>query len=406
MYRVQRWGVAAIFAVHGAAQGTFASRIPAIAENLHLSAGWLGLALFMPAAGSLSAMPFAGRLIHRIGGRRSTQLLLAAWCLALILPALAPDLLALCACLAVFGACAGTADIAMNAQGSALEQRMGKSIMSSLHGSWSIGGFIGAGVGVVAARWDVPVLAHFAAVSTVLLIVGQIACRTLPQRADEHAGPDGAADEPEPPRFSLPRGPVLVIGLVAFCAVFAEVAGSDWCGVYLRDVLDSGHAIAAFGVAVFAVGMAAARLAGDRLIRWLGPVRSVRACASVGAVGAALIVVGANSTLTIIGFAMMGVGVAVVVPLAFAAAGRFGAEGGHAGRGSAIAGVATVAYGAGLAAPGVIGGVASLTSLRGSFILITILVAIVAIAASVLRNRNTESVNSVETPTASATTTF
>jgi MFS family permease len=180
---------------------------------------------------------------------------------------------------------------------------------------------------------------------------------------------------------------VLLIGLVAFCAVFAEVAGSDWCGVYLRKVLDSGHALAAFGVAVFAVSMAGARLTGDRAIRRFGAVNCVRIGATAGAVGAALIVLALNPALTIVGFGLMGVGIAVVVPLAFAAAGRLGAARGSAGRGAAIAGVATVAYGAGLAAPGAIGGLASLTSLRGSFVLITALVAIVAIGAGVLRSR-------------------
>lgn len=399
MYRAQRWGIAAIFAIHGTVQGSFASRIPAMSERLSLTAALLGVALFMPSVGSLSSMPFAGRLIHRIGGRRSTQLLLGAWCLALVLPAIAPNLAVLCVVLVLFGAAAGTADIAMNAQGSALEHRMDKSIMSSLHGMWSIGGFIGAGIGVLAAHWDVDVRVHFGVMAVVLLVAGQIACRALPRRAAEFAG--AAADEPEPPRFSLPRGPVLVIGLVAFCAVFAEVAGSDWCGVYLRDVLGSGHALAAFGVAVFAVSMAAARLTGDRVVRRFGPVSSVRTGAVAGTLGAILIVTALNPALTIVGFGLMGVGIAIVVPLAFAAAGRFGAAAGNAGRGSAIAGVATVAYGAGLAAPGAIGGLASATSLRGSFILITALVAIVAIAATALRNRGSDAPESVEPPTMS-----
>jgi predicted MFS family arabinose efflux permease len=382
MYRAQRWGIAVIFAIHGMVQGTFAARIPAISENLGLSAGLLGLALFMPSVGSLSLMPLAGRLIHRVGLRRSTQLMLGAWTVVVVLPALAPNLLTLCLSLALMGACAGLADIAMNAHGSAVEQGMGKSIMSGLHGMWSIGVFLGAGVGALAAAWDVDVRVHFAVVAAVLLVIGQAACRTIPVRM-----PGAAEAEPEPPRFSLPRGPVLLIALVAFCAVFVEVSGSDWAGVYLRKVSHSGHAEAAVGVAVFAVLMAASRLSGDGLVRRLGPTSAVRAMAAIGTVGAVMIVLAINGAVTIIGFGLMGVGIAIVVPLAFAAAGRIGSArgGGQAGAGSAIAGLATVAYGAGLAAPGAIGGLASVTSLRGSFVMITVLVAVVCLGAAVLR---------------------
>ncbi len=382
MYRAQRAGVSVIFTIHGMVQGTFAARIPAIAEHLHLSAGLLGLALLMPAVGSLSLMPRAGWLIHRTGLRTSTQMMLAAWTLALLLPAFAPNLVLLCAGLALFGASSGLADIAMNAQGSAVEQGMGKSIMSGLHGMWSIGVFFGAGLGALAAYFDVGVPVHFTVVSLTLLVIGQVAARTIPR-----LGPGAVAAEPEPPRFSLPRGPVLIIGLVAFCAVFGEVAGSDWCGVYLRRILGSGHATAAFGVAVFAISMAGGRLAGDYVVRRLGPVASVRILAIAGTAGAAMILAAVNTVTTIVGFGLMGIGVAIVVPLAFAAAGRIGSAQGQAGAGAAIAGLATVAYGAGLAAPGAIGGLASLTSLRGSFVLIVLLIAVIAASAGALRER-------------------
>ncbi|HEY2792922.1 MAG TPA: MFS transporter [Micromonosporaceae bacterium] len=383
-FRAQRIAIGVVFAVHGAVAGTFATRIPAISEHLHLSPGELGLALLMPGIGSVGLMPLTGRLIHRIGGKAATQVLLAAWCLALMLPSLAPNLGTLCAVLLVFGACAGTADVAMNAQGVAVEHLMGKSIMSSLHGLWSIGGFAAAGVGALVLRFNVAVLPHFAGVSLVLLVIGQLACLRLPTTA----APQPSEDEPKPARFALPRGPVLAIAVIGFCAVFPEVAGQDWAAVYLRRVLDSGHASAALGYTVFAAGMAICRLTGDRLIRRIGPVATVRIGALAGTVGAVVIVWAVNTPVTIVGFGLMGVGIAVVVPLAFAAAGRIGARKGSAQTGDAIAGVATIAYGAGLAAPGAIGGIASWTSLRASFILVALLVAIVAVGAGVLRVRD------------------
>jgi hypothetical protein len=381
--RRQRWAIATIFAVHGAVAGTFATRIPAIAEHLHLGPGALGLALVMPAAGSLSMMPLTGRLIHRVGTRAATRLLIAVFCATLALPALAPSLPVLCVVMVCLGAAAGTSDIAMNAEGSALEQRMGTSIMSSLHGMWSVGGFVAAGIGTAAARADVGARLHLAAMALLLLAVGQVAGLALP--ADPAAGePVPAGEKGERPRFGLPSGVVLVIGLVAFCAVFAEAAGADWAAVYMREMLGSGHATAAATYGVFAASMAVTRLAGDRVVRRFGAAPTVRWGAAAGAAGGALIVARLGTAPTIAGFGLLGLGIAVVVPLAFAAAGRVGSARGPAGTGNAIAGVATIAYGSGLAAPGAIGGIADLTSLAWSFVLISALVLAIALAAGVL----------------------
>jgi MFS family permease len=399
-FRSDRVAIGAVFAAHGAVQGTFATRIPAISEHLHLTPGSLGIALLMPGVGALALMPTTGRVIHRLGARAATRLLMAMWCLALILPSLAPNLPALCVALLVFGACAGMADVAMNAQGSALEQRVGKSIMSSLHGLWSVGGFAAAGIGALAAAANIGVATHFGVMALVLLTISLFACHGLPATAPVVA--EAGIDEPKPPRFALPTGIVLVIALVAFCAVVCEIAGSDWAAVYLRRVLGSGHATAALGYTVFAAGMATCRLVGDQIIRRLGPVRTVRIGASVGTCGVLVVAWAVNPAATIVGFGLIGVGVAVVVPLAFAAAGRVGARGGSAQTGHAIAGVATIAYGAGLAAPGMIGGIASFASLRVSFLVVAAAAAAVAASASVLRIRPSDPPSAVQPDPADA----
>jgi MFS family permease len=410
-FRAQRIGVATVFAVHGAVTGSWAARIPAISEHLHLSAGTLGIALLMPAIGSIGLMPFTGRAIHRVGGRAATRLLIAFWCAALALPAVAPSLPWLCATLVIFGAAAGTSDIAMNAQGSSLEQRMGKSIMSGLHGMWSVGGFVAAGIAALAARGHVGAPVHLALMALALFVVGQLGCALLarPAVAETNAAPQGennaapqGGTNAARPRFGFPPGIVLLIGLVAFCAVFGEVAGADWCAVYMRRVLHSASATAAAAYTVFAFTMSVARLTGDRVVRWFGEVATVRASAVAGAAGAALVMAAVSELTTMVGFGLMGLGVAVVVPLAFAAAGRIGsAQGGEAGAGHAIAGVATIAYGAGLAAPAAIGGIATLTSLPISFGFVAGLIAVVSVTAQVLRPR-TASVSGSDRATVAA----
>src|SRR5262245_44592834 len=114
--RRARFAVAVIFAVHGAVVGSFATRIPWIAGRLHIDAGWLGIALLFGAIGATGAMPFAGRITHRFRSRPLARWLMVAWCLALVPTAFAPSVWVLCATMLVYGAAAGLADVAMNAQ--------------------------------------------------------------------------------------------------------------------------------------------------------------------------------------------------------------------------------------------------------------------------------------------------
>ncbi|MEV6523080.1 MFS transporter [Longispora sp. NPDC051575] len=368
-----RWAVLAVFAVHGTVSGSLAARMPWIAEHVGAGPGQLGVALTMPAVGALTAMPFAGRIVARLGGRRATQVLIAAWAAVLVLPALAPTLPALCAALLLAGMCAGTADMAMNAEGVAVEKLLDRPVLSGLHGGWSVGGLLAGGLGALLARAGVDARAHFAVLGAVLVVLGLVAGRSLPP---------GPATR-ERTAFALPRGAVLAIGLVGFCAVFAETATADWSALYLVRVLGSDQATGALAYAGFAAAMTCARFTGDAVVHRFGPVRTTAVAGAVGTLGGVLVVVAWAPWLAVAGFSLIGLGIATVVPLAFSAAGRTGGSG--ASGTHAIAGVATIAYGAGLAAPGVIGGLADVTSLTVSFAVITGLVAVVALSARVLR---------------------
>jgi predicted MFS family arabinose efflux permease len=374
--RAARVATSVIFAVHGAVTGTFAARLPWLADHVGVSAGGLGVALLMPGIGALAAMPLSGRLTHRYDLRSLTRILILMWCAALVLPALPTTLPVLCAALAVYGAAAGVADVAMNAQAVVIEQGYGRSVMSAFHGFWSVGGLAGAAAAVLAARHGVDARVHFAATAAVLSLVTLIAAtRLLPHR------PEPEVDAP--PAFALPTGAVLPIGLIGLCAVFAEGAGLDWSAVYVRDVLDNSAGTAAATVAVFSISMAVARFAGDRVVRRLGPVATVQLAALCAAVGALAVVLGRHVVPVMAGFGVLGAGIAVVVPLVFAAAGRLDE---HPGRN--LAGVAGIAYGSGLIAPGVIGGIAHVSSLTMSFIVVAGLVVVMGAAAPVLRPRS------------------
>jgi MFS family permease len=371
-----RVATSALFVVHGVVAGTFGARLPWVADHVGVGVGGLGIALLMPGVGALLAMPLSGRLIHRFDLRTLARVLILCFAVTLVLPSLPTNLPLLCVTLIVYGAGAGLADVAMNAEAVLIEERYGRSVMSSFHGWWSVGGLAGSAAAALAARADVDGRLHFLGTAIVLVVIALVAApRLLPHRP--------APDLDAPPAFALPSRAVLAIGLVGLCAVFAEASGLDWSAVYVRDVLGNAASTAAVTVSVFSVSMAAARFAGDGLVRRLGPVMTVRLAGVCATIGALTVVLGHNVVLVIVGFGLIGAGIAVVVPLVFAAAGRIGDSPGRS-----LAGVAGIAYGSGLIAPGVIGGIGHAFTLTASFVLVAVLTAVMGVFGTVLRPRH------------------
>ncbi|KUN97236.1 MFS transporter [Streptomyces caeruleatus] len=368
-----RYAVAAVFAVHGAVTGSFATRVPWIQDHAGVSAGQLGLALAFPALGASLAMPLAGSVSHRFGARNALRGLIALWTLTLVLPSLAPNLPTLCLALFTYGASAGMADVAMNALGVEVENRLGRSIMSGLHGMWSAGALIGSAAGTLAAHLGSDARLHHALAAVTLTVLGVVACQWVLDLQP-------AEDEEPPPRFALPPRSALLIGAVGFCAVFAEGASLDWSAVYLREQLETSAGLAAACTTGFTLTMALARLAGDRIVDRYGAVRTVRFSGVLATLGGLLIVLSDQPAVAMAGFALLGLGIAVVVPLCFAAAGRSSSN-----PSLAIAGVATITYTSGLIAPSAIGGIAQATSLMVSFCLVTVLSFGLVVFARVLR---------------------
>ncbi|MGW2684228.1 MFS transporter [Streptomyces sp. NPDC001414] len=368
-----RYAVAAVFTVHGAVTGSFATRVPWIQEHAGLGAGQLGLALAFTAFGASCSMPLAGRISHRFGSRTALRGLIAMWTLSLVLPSLAPNLYTLCLAMFVYGASAGMSDVAMNALGVEVERLLDKSIMSGLHGMWSAGALIGSAAGTLAAHLGSDARLHFALAAAALTVLGVLAAGWVLDLQP-------AEDEEPPPRFALPPRSALLIGAVGFCAVFAEGASLDWSAVFPRDRMDSSAGLAAATTTGFMLTMAVARISGDAVVNRFGTVRTVRAGGVLAACGGLLIVLAGHPAVAMTGFALMGLGIAVVVPLCFAAAGHAGPN-----PSQAIAGVATITYTSGLVAPSLIGGVAQATSLVVSFGVVTALTCGLVVFAGVLR---------------------
>jgi len=359
--------VAIIFCLNGLALANWIARIPDVKQQLALSDQRLGLVLLCVAAGALVAQPMVGWLIGRVGSRRMTTVMLIGFCLSIILPGLAADMLARMAALFIFGACNGGLDVAMNAQAALVEQRYARPIMTSFHGLWSIGGLVGASIGGLIATQGVSVRAHLFGVAIVAVIIAVLATRWLVVDDDvrHEAGPS----------FALPPRALVLLGLIAFGVLFCEGAIADWSAVYLRESLHSSPAIAATGFAVFSLLMAAGRLTGDALALRLGPALVVRGGGALVALGIGVAIVSDVPLIAIVGFGMIGAGLACSFPLILSAAARTP----RVAANTAIAAMATVGYTGFLIGPPLIGTVAEAVTLRGALGLLGVVGVLVAV---------------------------
>jgi fucose permease len=248
---------------------------------------------------------------------------------------------------------------------------------------WSGGALLGSAVGTIAAHEELSAQVHHLIAAVVLTVIGALVCQFVLNIHPE--------EDTEPPaRFALPPKSALLIGAVGFCAVFAEGASLDWSAVYLRDVLDSSAGVAAGATTGFALTMTIARLTGDAVVDRFGVVPTVRWSGVIATLGGLLVVLAPNPVLAMVGFGLIGIGIAVVVPLAFAAAGHTGPN-----PSQAIAGVATITYASGLVAPSIIGGIAQASSLTASFIVVTVLATGLAVFARVLATNHRTAPNDV-----------
>ena len=366
-----RLAVLTIFFVNGAVLASWIAYIPTVKERMALSESTLAFVLLSAAVGALVSMPLTGVLIPRWGSRRVTRAATVFYCLLLLGPLLAPTLPGLILALFAFGALQGAMDVAMNAQAVAVEDGYDRPIMSTFHGFWSVGGLTGASLGGLALAVGLPPGAHALGIIVLVGGAGLYALRFLPL----------AHDEEDVHAFALPRGPLLLLGLLAFFALVAEGAVADWSGVYLREGLGVGAGFAAFGYAAFSLTMMIGRFTGDKLVQTLGPAQLIRLSAALGALGLGLGLGLHHPLAALFGFACAGLGVANLIPIFFSAAGRV--PGVNAGTG--IAAVSTTGYFGFLAGPPAIGLTAEMTGLRWALFIIVGFFSVIALLAHTLK---------------------
>ncbi|OOG72096.1 MFS transporter [Sinorhizobium sp. A49] len=360
-----RLAVSLLFLMNGFVTGSWAPKIPEFKDRLDISESVLGLLILMFGIGSLVLMPIAGGFIARVGSQKVVKVTAILLSPLLLLLTLLPNVWAAAVGMFLLGGFVGAMDVAMNANAVEVEKSMRRAIMSSCHAYWSLGGLIGAGIGgFLMARFGV--LPHVLVVTVLSLVVIAIAWPMI------------LADKPHPAatkeKLRLPMTPLpWLIGIMALFSMVPEGTVLDWGALYLRNELGASVELSGFGFAAFSATMATMRFAGDHVRDRFGAKRTLRICTVTALVGMVLAGLAPNAYLAILGFAIAGIGISNMVPIAFSAAGNM--PGLQPGIGLSVA--TFMGYSGMLFAPSLIGFVAEHTGFAIIFASVPVLFIVV-----------------------------
>ncbi len=369
-----RWAVSAMFLANGFIMGAWAPQIPLLLPRHGITEGVLGLLILVLGAGAVGSMIFAGRLIEIFGARRVLRTFALAILPVLPLVVLAPNLPLLIPAMALFGATLGSMDVVMNAHAVEVERRLGRAVMSSLHGFWSVGGFFGGAGG----GW---LLAHVGAEAQALIAAGGAAVMVgvaMPFLAPDDPRPAIAPGVKPQRNRLLPReASVWILGLLALACMVPEGAVLDWAALYLRQELGAEVARSGLAFAFFSGAMAVMRFAGDGVRNRFGAVATLRWSGLVAATGLMAAALAPGEGLALAGFFLSGLGVANMMPIMFSAAGNLPGLSPGAG----IAAVTMMGYSGILIAPSAIGFVAEHAGFRLTYGALAVVLVVVAMMA-------------------------
>lgn len=347
------------FAIAGASFGSWASRIPSLKNQLDLEAVELGGILLVLAMASVTSFPLSGRAIDLYGAARVTSYLTWATLISLVLISFADSVLGLTLCVAIFGASLGALDVAMNGWGAEVERQGPKSIMSSLHAYWSLFAGIGGLIGFLAVQFNLTVLQHFLAASG---LMGLLALRA------SRISWVGSTVNKATPMFAWPKKNLLFVGLLMFCAALAEGAVADWAAIFVSDRFNLTEAMALSSFMTFSFAMFLGRMLADDLVDRYGAARICGVGGWFATIGIGIILLSPYFSVVLIGFLLLGLGLAPVFPLGCARA----ANDPVVTPGQGLASVATFGYGGIMLGPAFIGFVTQYTSIFIGFGLILI----------------------------------
>ena len=363
--QTRQYSLPLVFALFGLIMGSWAGRIPALAAGVNVSHAALSMVLVCGGVGAVLSYPVSSFMMGRFGARKTILLAGLALLSVLVSIGMAPTVPRLMMSVLMLGVTASIFDVAMNSAAARREKLSGKSEMSRLHGLCCAGGLVGATLGSLMASLKIAPATHFLMLAGPLAVVLWMAYSAL--EADE------VGVQVEKKAFALPRGPLVLLGLLGFFGSMAEGSIADWSGMFLKEHFGASDGLAPLSLSAFSVMMLISRMFGDKLKERHGAKRLVSTGAMVAAAGLFFAVLAPNAYVALIGFAVAGVGLALVFPFVFSAAGAQGP--------AALAAVASMAYSGSLMGPPAIGAVAHFIGMQAAIAYIGALSIVIAMVA-------------------------
>lgn len=364
--QAERQATRCLFLVAGFAAAVWASLVPVAKQRIGLDEATLGLVLLCLGMGSLLAMPAAGALSTRFGCRLVLVVASGLICATLPLLAVVPSVSTLAILLFAFGMALGAADCVVNVQAVIVEKVSARPLMSGFHGFYSLGGIVGAAGTSLLMMAGVSPLG-----STLIAVLAMLSAVVLAYR-----GLLAYGNPVEGPPFAIPRGVVLFIGVLCFIVFLVEGSMLDWSGVFLAGQHGMSPAKAGFGFASFSLAMTVARLTGDAMVARLGRRNIVTGGGLLAMAGIVLATLVPSWPVALLGYALVGLGCANIVPVLFTAAGRQTTM----PQAVAIPAITSIGYAGILAGPAGIGFIAHHSSLSIAFLIVAGLMGVVAVS--------------------------
>jgi predicted MFS family arabinose efflux permease len=362
------WAVRLQFFVAGVLFATWGVHVPTVKLHYGLGEQTLAIAMLAAGVGSVVTLTQAGRWVGRHGPRRAA-IASGTLCAISVMALLSShSYAALLLLMVAFGIGNSLFDVSVNAAASDLERLSGRSLMSGFHGMFSLGGMAGAAVGSLLLARQVAPMAHLIAVGLCCVLAIAVAGSVMLRNA--------AGNSHDGPAFELPRGVLALLGILAALGLIAEGAMYDWSVLYMTQELHSHPGFAALAYASFSAAMAIARFGGDWVRERVSPGVLISSSAALAAVAMAAVLLTAHPVVALVGFALVGLGFANVVPVLFSAAARVDANPAHG-----IAVVASLGYLGMMAGPPLIGFIAEHASLAWGLASVVLFAAVLGLAA-------------------------
>ncbi|MFZ4828710.1 MAG: MFS transporter [Phototrophicaceae bacterium] len=369
--RNARWAVSAIFLVFGIFTATVSLYIPFIQERFAWGEAELGRTLLIGAVASVFGTFSAGWVINQTNSKIVSAVGALLVCSVIPFTLLSPTPTILVLLLMMQAMSGGMTDVAMNTQGAIVERKHGGAIMSSLHGFYSVGTVVGAGIGWLVSRSELSLPQHMLIQTPFLWAIVLVAAfQLLPTKEANQQTKSGLVLKPI----------IIVLGLVTMVGIMAELVAFEWGPVYMRRSLQSDQSMISLGLAAVTVFMSVGRLSGDWLVERLNPMRMLLMSGLLIMVGMAVTVWGGDERFALVGFAITGLGVSNLVPLLLRAGGQVAGD-------TAVGTVMAIGYLSFLVNPVIMAVLSEVFSLRVAMTSAVVYGAIILLGSRLLRER-------------------